>query len=83
MGRLLQPLRLLLATATDKALARQVQFLQPENHILRSKLPKRISVTPRERQRLLRFGKPLGAALRHLITIVSPRTGPDRALRRR
>src|SRR5947208_841818 len=74
MGRLLQPLLLLLATATDKALARHVQYLKTENQILRARLPKRLVVTPRERQRLLRFGRPLGPAIRHLITIVTPRT---------
>jgi hypothetical protein len=64
----------LLATATDKALARYLQFLKSENEILRSKLPKRITVSAEERRRLLKFGKPLGAAIKDLITIVSPRT---------
>ncbi|MGH7226658.1 MAG: hypothetical protein ACRELF_25865 [Gemmataceae bacterium] len=65
---------LMLATAADRELARQVHYLKTENRILRSKLPKRISVTAAERQRLLRYGKPLGAAIRALISIVSPRT---------
>lgn len=69
-----QSLLLLLATATDRALARQVHYLTIENRILRKKLPKRIAVTAQERRRLLKFGKPLGAAIRRLITIVSPRT---------
>lgn len=63
-----------LATATDWELARQIQYLKVENRILRDKLPKRITVTALERQRLLKFGKPLGAAIRALITIVSPCT---------
>jgi putative transposase len=37
-------------------------------------LPKRISVTPEERRRLLKFGIPVGPAIKDLITIVSPRT---------
>jgi putative transposase len=41
---------------------------------LRSKLPKRVTVTPREKQRLIKFGRPLGSAIKHLIIIVSPRT---------
>jgi putative transposase len=45
-----------------------------ENEILRSKLPARITVTPKERQRLLKFGAQLGKSIRHLITIVSPDT---------
>jgi putative transposase len=48
--------------------------LKAENRILRSKLPGRITVTPRERQRLLRYGRPLGSAVKELITIVTPRT---------
>src|SRR5262245_50433353 len=34
----------------------------------------RVTVTPRERQRLLRYDRPLGPAIKDLITIVSPRT---------
>ncbi len=73
MKALLQPL-LLLASATDKELARQVQYLKEENRILRGKLPKRITVTPRERHRLVKFGRAVGSAIGELITIVSPRT---------
>jgi putative transposase len=64
----------LLATATDKMLARYLQYLKSENHLLRAKLPKRISITPEERRRLLKFGIPVGPAIKDLITIVSPRT---------
>lgn len=48
----------------------QLQFLTVENQILRGKLPKRISLTHRERRRLIRFGKAVGPALRELISIV-------------
>jgi putative transposase len=64
----------MLAHATDRELARQIQYLKAENRILRDKLPKRITVTAQERQRLLKYGKLLDAAIRELITIVSPRT---------
>ena len=74
MSKFLHPLLLLIATATEKELAKHVQFLKEENKILRSKLPKRIAVTPKERRRLLKFGEPLGAAIKELMTIVSPRT---------
>ena len=60
MKTLFQSFLLLLARATDKELARQVQFLKIENEILCSKLPSRIRVTPQEKQRLLKFGKGLG-----------------------
>ena len=66
-------LLLLLAQATDKALARYVQFLKVENQILRSKLPHAVKVTPQERRRLVKFGRPRGLALKELISIVSPR----------
>jgi putative transposase len=74
MTRLLQPLWLLLATATDSRLRQMIEYLQEENKILRAKLPKRITVTTRERARLIKFGTILGNALNGLITIVSPRT---------
>lgn len=74
MKTLWQSFFLLLATATDKELARQVQLLKVKNDILRRKLPRRITVTARERQRLLKYGKAVGDAIKQLITIVSPRT---------
>jgi hypothetical protein len=40
---------MLLACATRQELARQVQYLKVENEILRSKLPKKLTVTPEER----------------------------------
>ena len=63
----------LLAKATDRELARMVSYLKEENRILRARLPERINVTPKERQRLLRFGRHLGRAIYHAVTIVSPR----------
>jgi len=64
----------MLAAATDRELARQVQYLKAENRILRDRLPQRLTVTAQERQRLIKYGKPLGTAIRELITIVPPRT---------
>jgi hypothetical protein len=43
----------LLAKATDRELARMVSYLKEENRILRARLPERINVTPKERERLL------------------------------
>jgi putative transposase len=67
-------LLLLIAGATQKELARQVRYLKVENEILRSKLPKKVTVTPKERNRLVRFAKNLGSALSELATIVHPDT---------
>lgn len=71
---LFNSLLLVMAGATQRELARQVRYLKIENEVLRSKLPQRITVTPKERQRLLKFGAKLGSAIRQLVTIVAPST---------
>lgn len=55
-------------------LAAQLQFLTIKNQILRSKLPKRISLTHRERRRLIRFGKDVGPMQPHNISVVQCNT---------
>ena len=70
LQRVLHPLFALLASATRQDLACQVAYLKEENRILRARLPKVITVTPRERKRLLRIGQKLGAQLKELISIV-------------
>src|SRR5947209_846448 len=74
MKSLFQSVLLYLAAGPDGEMAGQLQFLKVENEILRSKLPKRITVTSRERKRLLKYGKLVGATISQLISIVSPRT---------
>ncbi len=74
MPRILDKLWILLAAATDRELTRMVEYLKEENRILRSKLPDRVPVTAREKQRLVKLGKPLGAAVKDLVTIVCERT---------
>ena len=74
MSKLIHPLLLMIANATDSELARHVQYLKVENQILREKLPKRITISMSERQRLLKYGKAVGSAIKELITIVTPRT---------
>ena len=63
-----------LALATDRELAKQVQYLKVQNRILRDKLPKKITITRSERARLLKFGKPVRLAIHQLVTIVIPST---------
>ena len=63
-------LMLVIARSTQKELARQVSYLKAENQILRSRLPDRISLTQREKSRLVRFAKKVGSALNELATIV-------------
>jgi putative transposase len=74
MASLFRSLLLVIAGSTQRELGRQVRYLKVENEILRSKLPARLVVTLKERQRLLKFGVKLGRAIRQLVTIVSPDT---------
>jgi putative transposase len=74
MNKLVHPLLLLLAQATEKELVQHIEYLKAENRILRDKLPKRITVTPAERAKLVKLGIRLGSAIKELITIVHPRT---------
>lgn len=74
MSSIFQSLLLVIAGSTQRELARQVKYLKVENQMLRGKLPDRITVTPKERERLLKFGSKLGKALKHLVTIVTPGT---------
>ena len=74
MSRFFHPLIALLASMTRSELARQIQYLKAENQVLRGKLPRRITVTPREQQRLVKLGRAVGSALKHLINIVSHHT---------
>jgi putative transposase len=71
---LFRSLLLVIAGSTQRELARQIRYLKVENEILRSKLPARITVTPKERQRLLKFGSKLARALHRLVAIVTPGT---------
>jgi hypothetical protein len=50
------------------------EYLKGENRLLRDRLPKRLRITVQERRRPFKLGRPLGSALRHLFTIVTPRT---------
>ena len=68
------PLLLRLAGADHAALARQVEYLVVENRILRSKIPGQIRLTERERQRLTRFGRAVGPAMKDLISVVKYKT---------
>lgn len=74
MGRIFHPLLVILANATHRDLVAQIQYLKAENEILRSKLPDRVTVTERERQRLIKLGTKTGAAIKELISIVTHRT---------
>jgi len=62
----------LLARSTSDDLQKQNEFLKAENEMLRKRVPKKhIFLEPAERAKLLKLGKELGSAIRHIITIVS------------
>ena len=70
----MHPLLALIANATESELAKYIEYLKVENQVLQARLPKKIDTTEAERAVLLRAGKPLGAKIKGLITIVTPRT---------
>jgi putative transposase len=74
VAKLFHPLLVLIASATNRELARYIQYLKEENKILRARIPGQIHTKPAERERLLKFGKRIGKAIEELITIVSPST---------
>ncbi len=74
MSKIFHPLLALIASATDRELARYVEYLKEENKILRARVPGQIHTKPSERERLIKLGKALGKAIEELITIVTPAT---------
>jgi len=74
MVSIYRSLLLVIAGATHWELARQIRYLKVENEVLRAKLPLRITITPNERQRLLKFGVKLGKAIHQIVSIVTPGT---------
>ena len=74
MSKIFHPLLALIASTTDKELAKYVEYLKHENKILRSRLPKQIHTTAEERSTLLKYGKAIGRAIEELVSICSPAT---------
>jgi ABC-type phosphonate transport system ATPase subunit len=60
LGRLIHPLRMLIARVTEKELVQIVEYLKSENRIVRSKLPRLIEVTPAEQAKLIKIRHGLG-----------------------
>jgi putative transposase len=74
MPEIFHPLLALIASATDRQLAKYVEYLKEENKILRARIPGQVHTKPEERERLLKYGKAIGRAIEELITIVTPGT---------
>jgi putative transposase len=71
MAAIIHPLLTLLASLTRQELACQVTYLRAENQILRSRSPGRLQLNNQEKRKLLRHGKPLGARIKEVHSIVS------------
>ena len=69
-GTLFQEFLGLLGKMTHSNLLRQIEYMKVENEILRSKLPKRITTTPSQKRRLIKYGLPLRGQIKSIITIV-------------
>jgi putative transposase len=74
MRRFINPLLLWAAHSRRADLIRQIHYLKVENEILRSRLGKRVMVTPRERERLVRYARKVGPAIKELVSIVAVST---------
>ena len=74
MPAVFHPLLALIASATDRELAKYVEYLKEEIKILRARIPGQIHTRTEERERLLKYGKQLGRAIEELMTIVTPGT---------
>lgn len=74
MSKIFHPLLALIASATDKELAKYCEYLKHENKILRARLPKQVHTTAEERKTLLKYGKAIGRAIEELVSICSPAT---------
>lgn len=74
MKMLYHRLLVLMAGAAEQELISQNQYLKVENEMLRSKLPQRLSLTQKERSKLIKFGSKLGKAMSELVSIVHPDT---------
>lgn len=66
--------RLQLLLTTDSQDLQRTEFLLAQLRILRAKYPGCVPIMPAEKLELLRLGKPLGAAVKELVAIVTPRT---------
>ncbi len=61
----------LIGKVTQSDLVRQIEYLKAENEILRTKAGKRVTVSPVEKRRLLKFGLPLKGEIKKVLSIVS------------
>ena len=73
-GQDFPPTVALIASGTDRELAKYVEFLKEENKILRTRIPGQVHTKPDERRKLVHLVKALGRGVEALLTIVSVST---------
>jgi putative transposase len=64
-------LLLFVARSTESELAKQVEFLKAEKHMLRKCLPKRVRLTSDEKKLLVKLGQAMGTGITALLSIVA------------
>ena len=70
-GCIFQEFLMLLGRVVHSDLIRQMEYLKVENEILRSKCPKRITTTPAEKRRLIKYGLACRGKIKGIISIVN------------
>jgi len=70
-GCIFQEFLALLGRVVHSDLIRQMEYLKVENEILRAKCPKRITTSPVEKRRLIRYGLACRGKIKGIISIVS------------
>ncbi|MBY0310477.1 MAG: hypothetical protein K2W85_00250 [Phycisphaerales bacterium] len=74
MSNLFRRLFEALVYSSEDDLRRQIQYLKAENEILRAKISGPVRLEPEERARLVKLGRPLGKAIKALISVAKPET---------
>ena len=72
MAKIFHPLLALIASGTDRELAKYFEFLKEENKILRARIPGQVHTKPDERRRLAQLSKALRRGVPGLVAEAIP-----------
>ena len=70
-SNIFQELLFMLGKMTHSDLVRKIEYLKAENRILRSRLPKKMRLKTHEQDQIIKYGLPLGASIKEVLTITS------------
>jgi len=73
-SNIFQELLFMLGKMVHSDLVRQIEYLKAENRVLRGRLPKKIRLIQKEQEQILKYGRPLGASIKQVLTITSYQT---------